>query len=115
MSLIYCSYFLSDKAFIDDFKVNELHNITVNQSEILTLICYVDSNPVSNTEITFQNGTRLIIADSNNLSISLGPVKCLDSGSYACNGQNKYNMDRSKRIIFIYVNCKFYTNFYLSG
>jgi hypothetical protein len=100
----------SDNATIDEFFIKghkEDRNVTLNEHENITFICSVVSNPVSTTSIKRMHDRNLITANLNNVTYNLGPVKCLDAGTYECSGRNKHNLNQdASRVATILVNCK---------
>ena len=82
-------------------------SVTVNEKEIATFLCIVDSNPNSTVAIAFED--RIIYEQNNTKSIGYihKATSCLEAGIYTCSARNQYSIgnDASAQLELL-VKCK---------
>ncbi|KAL4221129.1 Nephrosis 1 [Mactra antiquata] len=81
------------------------HNVTVNESESVSFMCHVDSNPAAVT--TLRNDSNILkINTSNIVEHNITQARCLDAGTYVCSARNEYNGENdSVNTLLLFVNC----------
>lgn len=97
-------YFVTDKPFIT-FNQGQRF-IRVNETQILTLSCIVDSNPVA-SKIVLEKNTKLYNVSKRNSTLTLNVfnISRHDSGTYICRAENSIGVSFER--IEIIVQCMY--------
>ncbi|XP_052219302.1 nephrin-like isoform X1 [Dreissena polymorpha] len=84
-------------------------SVTINESQIVTLLCEADSDPLAKLEIvniTKSDERLLVEAHNNTISARVANARCeYDMGVYQCKGKNIHNADQQIREIEIKITC----------
>ncbi|XP_038670753.1 myelin-associated glycoprotein-like [Scyliorhinus canicula] len=82
-------------------KIDLMKEITVNESDQVTIECIVNSNPVSNI-MWLKNNRSIISAVNKSLTLEINNISHRDTGYYCCRAQNAY--DTVQKILNFTVN-----------
>lgn len=107
----FISYYISDKATINSFVIEghtTQNNVTVNETNLVTFRCTVESNPASFMKLTFKDKSLVEKNMTKDIVHVIYRTQCTDLGTYFCFGHNSHNsLHIPRTYINMYVNCKY--------